>query len=75
VHEGLTDYWDEKDHLKSLLIGAELAAALDENGQPYTAWPTPNSMREVEPSSLFRLWFDQSASPQPRRRRASNAEE
>lgn len=75
VHEGLTDYWDERDHLKSLLIGAELAASLDENGQPYTAWPTPNSMREVEPSSLFRLWFDQSASAQPRRRRASSAEE
>lgn len=75
VLEGITEYWDEKDHLKSLLIGAELAASLDENGQPFNAWPTPNSMREVEPSSLFRLWFDQSASPQPRRRRASSAEE
>lgn len=72
--EGLKDYWNQRDHLKSLLIGAELAVSLDEMGQPYVAWPTPNSMREVEPSSLFRLWFDPALSSRPRRR-ASSAEE
>jgi len=55
VTEGITDYWS-KDQLSSLLIGAEDAIALEEHGEQVRAWPTPNSMREVEPSALFRIW-------------------
>jgi hypothetical protein len=73
VSTGVNEYWDEDDHLRSLLIGAELSASLAESAEAQQAWPTPNSMREVEPASLFHLWFPQST---PRsRRRASDDEE
>lgn len=72
VAEGATEYWG-KDHLRSLLIGAEDAVALEEHGEHVHAWSTPNSMREVEPSSLFRLWFRNSASRS--RRRVPSADE
>lgn len=75
VVDGVTKYWDEGDHLHSLLIGAELSASLEESGEAQRAWPTPNSMREVEPSSLFRLWFAPSRPGHRRRRGASDADE
>lgn len=65
----VTEYWG-RDHLRSLLIGAEDAVALDEQGEPFQAAPTPNSMREVEPSALFRLWVP-TTGPRARRRVAS----
>lgn len=74
VGEGTTEYWAKgSDHLHSLLIGAEDAITLEELGETVQAYATPNSMREVEPSSLFRLW---SPSPAARsRRRAAHADE
>jgi hypothetical protein len=72
VSEGVTEYWG-KNHLRSLLIGAEDAVALEEHGEHVQSWPTPNSMREVEPSALFRLWAPAGG---PRlRRRVANADE
>ena len=75
ISEELGAYWDEDNVSASLMIGAEKAASLDELGDHYAAWPTPNSMREVEPSSMFRLWFPPIAQQGNRRRRASSAEE
>lgn len=71
VEDGVTEYWG-REYQRSLLIGAEDAVALEEHGEPVASWPTPNSMREVEPSALFRLWFP----PSKRRgRRAVSADE
>jgi superfamily II DNA or RNA helicase len=70
---GLQAYWDEKHPDRALLIGAEQAASLEEQGQFVEAWPTPNSMREVEPSSLFRIKYVERAES-PRRRKKPNGE-
>jgi hypothetical protein len=70
----LSEYWKDKDPGRSLLIGAEQYATLVENGDWTDAWPTPNSMREVEPSSLFRLKHATRA-PLRSRRRAVSADE
>jgi len=49
-------YWDDRKPNTSLLISAERAAELRAAGRaPGTAWPTPNSMRNVEPSTVFVL--------------------
>jgi hypothetical protein len=69
----LQAYWDEKHPDRALLIGAEQAASLEEQGQLVEAWPTPNSMREVEPSSLFRIKYVERAEA-PRRRKRPNGE-
>lgn len=53
---GLTDYWNEHKPAGTLLISAERMAALRAaQRSPGTAWPAPNSMREVEPGTHFRL--------------------
>lgn len=64
----LTAYWDDAHHERALLIGAELAASLEERGEVVQAWAAPNSMREVEPSSLFSLKFVERAASTRRRR-------
>lgn len=76
TRDGLTYYWKESDpeHHKSLLIGAELAATLEERDEGYAAWPTPNSMREVEPSSSFQIWFRPDTQGSRRRRSPRAAE-
>jgi hypothetical protein len=62
----LIDDWSAKQHLArwwwwrerpdpALLIGAEDHAALAAEDRLVDAWPTPNSMREVEPSTRFRF--------------------
>lgn len=52
----VTDYWKSGSSGKSLLQGAEDAATKQAAGQALgDAWPTPNSMRTVEPSVPFRL--------------------
>lgn len=50
-------YWNDRAYSKSLLISAEKAAELKSRFGSYTgrAIPTPNSMRNVEPSSLYVL--------------------
>lgn len=71
---GLTSYWDDAHHERALLIGAELAASLEEHGEVVEAWPAPNSMREVEPSSLFFLkYLERPAGAGNRRRRTADA--
>jgi hypothetical protein len=70
---GLTAYWDDTHPDRALLIGAERAAALEEEGQAAEAWAAPNSLREVEPSSLFQLKYVELAQ-NPRRRRSDVAE-
>jgi hypothetical protein len=49
-------YWDMRRRKASLLQGAEEAAAMRAAGHsPGQAWPTPNSMRSVEPVTPYRL--------------------
>ncbi|PIP83304.1 MAG: DNA/RNA helicase [Elusimicrobia bacterium CG_4_9_14_3_um_filter_62_55] len=52
ARKDLRHYWDDSNKAPSLLISAEAAAAL---GKDYDRleWPTPNSMREVEPGTPF----------------------
>lgn len=53
---GLEAYWDEEKPAKTLLMSAERIAALKAVNRPQgSAWPAPNSMREVEPSTHFRF--------------------
>lgn len=59
-------YWNDRALKTSLLLSAERAAALRAVGRlPGAAWPTPNSMRSVEPGTPFvlvgRLKADQQA--------------
>src|SRR5579872_3043479 len=50
------DYWDDHHPRLSLLESAERAAARQASGQGESmAWPTPNTLRAVEPSVEFRL--------------------
>jgi hypothetical protein len=55
-------YWDDYGRRTSLLMGAEQFAAkadvdadLDAEGARRALWPTPNSLREVEPGAPFVL--------------------
>lgn len=55
-------YWDDYNRRTSLLMSAEQFAArvdvdadLDSEGARRALWPTPNSMREVEPGAPFVL--------------------
>jgi hypothetical protein len=51
---GVSTYWNDKQRNSSLLMSAEKAAALRAAGRPRgQAWPTPNSMRNVEPGTMF----------------------
>lgn len=50
------EYWDMRNEAVSLLQDAEAAAAKRASGRAIgQAWPTPNTMRAVEPSTPFRL--------------------
>jgi len=58
----LQTYWDDYNRRTSLLMSAEQFAAkadvdadLDADGARRALWPTPNSMREVEPGAPFVL--------------------
>jgi hypothetical protein len=58
----LQTYWDDYNRRTSLLMSAEQYAAmadvdpdLDPEGARRALWPTPNSMREVEPGAPFVL--------------------
>lgn len=58
----LQTYWDDYERRNSLLMSAEQFAAkadvdpdLDVEGARRALWPTPNSMREVEPGAPFVL--------------------
>jgi hypothetical protein len=52
----LKSYWNDRYLKTSLLVSAERAAALRATGRlPGAAWPTPNSMRSVEPGTPFVL--------------------
>lgn len=58
----LQTYWDDYNRRISLLMSAEQFAAasgsdadLNPEGARRALWPTPNSMREVEPSAPFKL--------------------
>lgn len=58
----LQTYWDDFNRRTSLLMSAEQFAAkadvdpdLDAEGARRALWPTPNSMREVEPGAPFVL--------------------
>jgi len=68
---GVTKYWDERG--SSLLMAAEDFVALREHGDHVQAFPAPNSMREVEPSAMFKLWFPERINRA--RRRVSSGEE
>jgi hypothetical protein len=52
----LEKYWDDYGQHRSLLMSAEQHAAVKAiGGTANRAWPTPNSMREVEPGVPFML--------------------
>jgi hypothetical protein len=51
----LRDWWWSRGHEDALMIGAEDNAALVAVRRRVDAWPTPNSMRDVEPSTRFRI--------------------
>ena len=60
----LRTYWDDYNRRTSLLMSAEQFAAkadvdsdLDVEGARRALWPTPNSMREVEPGAPFVLRY------------------
>ena len=60
----LQTYWDDYNRRTSLLMSAEQFAAksdvdsdLDAEGARRALWPTPNSMREVEPGAPFVLRY------------------
>ncbi len=55
--DGMRFYWSDYRDGESLLISAERAAEIQSKRGTYTgrARPTPNSMRNVEASTLFRL--------------------
>src|SRR5262249_55331604 len=60
----LQTYWDDYNQRTSLLMSAEQFAAkagvdadLDAEGARRAMWPTPNSMREVEPGTPFVLRY------------------
>jgi hypothetical protein len=56
----LDEYWVDHGSKVGLMISAEQHAAKRASGQAVDqAWPTPNSMRDVEPSTMFRLGFPQ----------------
>jgi len=56
LREGIQSYWNDWQPRQSLLISAERAATLSAEGRSAgDGWPTPNSMRNVEPSTPFRL--------------------
>jgi hypothetical protein len=49
-------WWSDTEPAASLLISAEAHAAQRAAGLPNSdAWPTPNSMREVEPGTPLKL--------------------
>ena len=50
-------YWNDRAYNKSLMLSAEKAAELKSRSGAYhgRAIPTPNSMRNVEPGSLYIL--------------------
>lgn len=50
-------YWNDKAYNKSLMVSAEKAAEIKSRSGVYhgRAIPTPNSMRNVEPSSIYIL--------------------
>jgi len=53
----ISTYWDDYGRRTSLLMSAEQHAATQQSGSPNARalWPTPNSMREVEPGTPFVL--------------------
>jgi len=56
--DDLEDYWVDNGKKVGLMISAEQYAAKRASGAAIdSAWPTPNSMRDVEPTTLFRLGF------------------
>lgn len=53
--ERLNEWWWRQGHEAALLIGAEDNAALAATRRSVDSWATPNSMRDVEPTTRFRL--------------------
>lgn len=52
----LKSFWDDRQVGTSLLVGAEMYAAMQASGrQRGNAWPTPNSLRNVDPGTPFVL--------------------
>jgi len=53
----ISAYWDDYGNRTSLLMSAEQHAATQQSGSAAARalWPTPNSMREVEPRTPFIL--------------------
>jgi ATP-dependent helicase YprA (DUF1998 family) len=54
--ESLQFYWNERRPQVTLMMSAERLAALRAAHKPESSvWPAPNSMRDVEPETPFRL--------------------
>ncbi len=63
--DDVDEYWVDHGKKVGLMISAEQYAAKRASGAAIdSAWPTPNSMRDVEPTTLFRLGFPTTTQPQ-----------
>jgi hypothetical protein len=54
-NDRLRDWWWSRGHEQALMIGAEDQAGLAAVNRRADAWSTPNSMRDVEPTTRFRV--------------------
>ena len=53
---GISTFWNDANPVKSLLISAEKEAGRIASGEgSYVAKSTPNSLRNIEPSTLFKI--------------------
>jgi ATP-dependent helicase YprA (DUF1998 family) len=55
ARDHLADWWWTRGHENALMIGAEEQAALAAVDRRADAWSTPNSLRDVEPATRFRV--------------------
>jgi hypothetical protein len=51
----LQKYWSDSPTVSALMMSAEQYAAFGKKNMTTRVWPTPNSMREVEPGTPFKL--------------------
>ncbi|MBK8979630.1 MAG: DNA/RNA helicase [Planctomycetes bacterium] len=50
-------YWDDQGRSALMMSAEQYAAILASGAEAGDPWPTPNSMRDVEPGTMFRLGF------------------
>jgi hypothetical protein len=64
-NDRLRDWWWSRGHEQALMIAAEDQAGLAAVNRRADAWSTPNSMRDVEPTTRFRVVPSLARRPEP----------